>query len=162
MNPNKRKQRIAELQFQAQIRNMMASIQPMTDELQRLNAAYTLILPDDPLFDEPLQWIGAKFMTSAVNIVWEEAQNVQFFTWQRGEDLKSLLKKLHHDEALDASEYVLCVFGSPKPHTLELRHLAETIGFASEFETEWWVIPRSRKWIIECCLYGEVRFCWIS
>jgi hypothetical protein len=160
-----RRERIAELKQQQQQQWALQSIAPITDELEKLRRFYSLIFPAEAEYSRPLAWIGEQFPTSSVNILWESVSNARSFTWANEHELKQAFMSLCREEGLENTleNEVECavqlVFGGTRPHIqLHISSVPDIISLASDFECEWWIVPQSYSWVMECSIFGMFWF----
>lgn len=54
---------------------------------------------------------------------------------------------------------VQLVFGGTRPHIqLHISSVQDVISLASDFDCEWWIVPHSYSWVMECSIFGILWF----
>jgi hypothetical protein len=156
-----RRERIAELKQQQQHQWALQSIALVTDELEKLHRFYTLIFSAEAEYSRPLTWISEQFPTSSVNILWESVAHARCFTWTDENELEQAFVSLCREEGLEKEleSIVQLVFGGTRPHIhLHISSVQDIISLASDFDCEWWIVPHSYSWVMECSLFGTLWF----
>jgi hypothetical protein len=157
LTQKERRKRIAELKRVQEHKWMLESIAAVTDELERLHQNYALVLPSAVEYSHPFAWIEKHFPTSSVNIVWELVGDARCVRWETEKGLEQAFERICTEEKLDGEAQL--VFGGMRPHIcLSISSVQAVIGLASDFECEWWMVPRSSSWVMECSRFGMLWF----
>lgn len=123
---------------------------------------YSLVFPHESLFAEPLTWIGNRFPTSSVRILWEAVENAECVRWKSASELEQGFTRLCCRHRIEEAQEVMLVFGGNVPHIgVQVVATQAIIAAASEMEAECWIVPRergSRGWVVGCAWSGELWF----